>query len=79
MDKMWQRPLRDGRLETYVSAGGHFLHVWADSSVTNDLLRRFEEHTGVGLPTHVERKPALHGRRRRSPDQLTIDDVLAAA
>lgn len=62
--KFWQRPLKDGRVETYVSIEGHFLHVWADSSVTNDILQMFEEATGVKLPSQVERKPALFGRRR---------------
>lgn len=62
--KFWQRPLKDGRVETYVSIDGHFLHVWADGTVTNDILGMFEEATGVNLPAHVERKPALFGRRR---------------
>lgn len=62
--KFWQRPLKDGRVETYVSIDGHFLHTWADAGVTNDILRYFEEATGVQLPGKVERKPALYGRRR---------------
>lgn len=62
--KFWQRPLKDGRVETYVSVEGHFLHVWADASVTTDILRMFEEAAGVTLPAQIERKPALFGRRR---------------
>lgn len=62
--KFWQRPLKDGRVETYVSMEGHFLHVWADPAVTTDLLRMFEETAKVTLPSQLERKPALFGRRR---------------
>jgi hypothetical protein len=51
-------------VETYVSIDGHFLHTWAAANVTADILRYFEEATGVTLPAQMERKPALFGRRR---------------
>lgn len=79
--KFWQRPLKDGRLETYISVEGHFLHIWADASVTTDVLRMFEESSGIQLPAQVERKPALYGRRRFKgalASQGTLFEVPAA-
>lgn len=80
--KFWQRPLKDGRVETYVSIDGHFLHTWADIRVTSDILGMFEEATGVTLPAQVERKPALFGRRRFKgalAAQTSLFDELPAA
>lgn len=73
--KFWQRPLKDGRVETYVSVEGHFIHLWADSSTTHGILELFEETTGIKLPVTVERKPALFGRRRLR-GQLAAQEVL---
>lgn len=75
--KMWQRPLKDGRVETFVSLEGHTLHLWAEPLTTQEVLSLFEKHAKVELPRQVERKPALYGRDRRGPDQLTLEDVLA--
>lgn len=62
--KFWQRPLKDGRMETYVSMDGHVLHLSAAPNVTADVLRMWEQATGLTLPTQVERKAARFGRRQ---------------
>lgn len=71
-ERFWQRPLRDGRVETFVAIEGHFLHVWGDPATTDGLLRRFEEQVGVRLPATIERKPALYGRERHDPRQMSL-------
>lgn len=75
--KMWQRPLKDGRVETFVSLDGHTLHLWAEPLTTQEVLSLFEKHVNAALPRQVERKPALYGRTKRRPEQLTLEDMLA--
>jgi hypothetical protein len=74
--KMWQRPLKDGRVETYVSLDGHTLHLWAEPLTTQEVLSLFEKQVQVELPKTVVRKPALYGRTRAAAEQLTLEDML---
>lgn len=76
--KSWQRPLRDGSVETFVSVEGASMHLFGPVDVTDSLLAMFEEATGERISALVRMRPRFGRPRLKRPldGQLTIDDAL---
>jgi hypothetical protein len=77
--RLWQRPLRGNRLETFVTVDGTVMHIRADVATTDGMLALLEEHVGAQLPP-VERRKPRYGRtrpRKQLAGQMSIEDAIA--
>lgn len=76
--KAWQRPLRNGDVETFVSVEGASVHVFGSVAMTDCVLASFEAMTHEPVPTLQRMRPRFGRPRPQRPldGQLSIDDAL---